>query len=138
MEWNSSSGSILFICHCCDHLIPASHFGCNIPCDFSLYAFTVSPCYGVFDFSKFLSLSILNRTYPSLQFSQVTSNIIEAIVSVQRLSSFLTAEELQPHARKLEQSAQLQFNDVVSIVFLLVFIINLKCPWIVGSDNQGC
>lgn len=51
--------------------------------------------------------------FPLAMFSQVTSNIIEAIVSVQRLSSFLTAEELQPHARKLEQSVELQFDDVV-------------------------
>ena len=130
MEWNSSSGSILLIRHCCDHLIPASHFGCNIPCDFTLHAFTVSPCYGLFDFF-YVSYSILNRTYPPLQFSQVTSNIIEAIVSVQRLSSFLTAEELQPHARKLERSAELQFDDVVSIVFSSCFYnqfgVSLDC-----------
>ncbi|KIK09066.1 hypothetical protein K443DRAFT_672103 [Laccaria amethystina LaAM-08-1] len=51
--------------------------------------------------------------FPLAMFSQVTSNIIEAIVSVQRLSSFLTAEELQPHARKLEPSVELQFDDAV-------------------------
>jgi ATP-binding cassette, subfamily C (CFTR/MRP), member 1 len=35
-----------------------------------------------------------------LQFAQVTTNIIEAMVSVTRLSEFLRAEELQPDARK--------------------------------------
>ncbi|KAG6844742.1 hypothetical protein H0H87_004074 [Tephrocybe sp. NHM501043] len=39
--------------------------------------------------------------FPLAMFSQVTSNIIEAIVSVKRLSDFLNAEELQGDARKL-------------------------------------
>jgi len=43
----------------------------------------------------------------------VTSNIIEAIVSVQRLSSFLTADELQPDARKLIEKPNLQLGDEV-------------------------
>ncbi|KAG6861347.1 hypothetical protein C0995_001326 [Termitomyces sp. Mi166 len=38
--------------------------------------------------------------FPLAMFSQVTSNIIEAIVSVKRLSDFLNAEELQADARK--------------------------------------
>ena len=36
-----------------------------------------------------------------IQFSQVTSNIIEAIVSVKRLNEFLDAEELESGAREL-------------------------------------
>lgn len=35
------------------------------------------------------------------QFGQVTSNIVEAIVSIKRLSDFLNADELQPDARKI-------------------------------------
>ena len=43
----------------------------------------------------------------------MTSNIIEAIVSVQRLSSFLAADELQPDARKLIEKPNLQLGDEV-------------------------
>ena len=39
-----------------------------------------------------------------LQFSQVTSNIIEAIVSVKRLKDFLDAEELQTNSRVIMPS----------------------------------
>ncbi|KAF9473354.1 multidrug resistance-associated ABC transporter [Pholiota conissans] len=51
--------------------------------------------------------------FPLAMFSQVTSNIIEAIVSVQRLSSFLTADELQEDARKLIDKPDLQVGDEV-------------------------
>ncbi|KJA15567.1 hypothetical protein HYPSUDRAFT_48272 [Hypholoma sublateritium FD-334 SS-4] len=51
--------------------------------------------------------------FPLAMFSQVTSNIIEAIVSVQRLSSFLTADELQPDARKVIENAEPQCGDEV-------------------------
>ncbi|KDR65747.1 hypothetical protein GALMADRAFT_232908 [Galerina marginata CBS 339.88] len=55
--------------------------------------------------------------FPLAMFSQVTSNIIEAIVSVQRLSSFLTADELQQDARKVIEKPNLQIGDeVLSIV----------------------
>lgn len=47
------------------------------------------------------------------QFAQVTSNIIEAIVSTKRLSSFLTADELQVDARKVVTGLRLQKGDVV-------------------------
>lgn len=43
----------------------------------------------------------------------MTSNLIEAIVSVQRLSSFLTADELQPDARKLIEKPNLHLGDEV-------------------------
>ena len=39
-----------------------------------------------------------------LQFSQVTSNIIEALVSINRLSEFLNADELQPDARYISKA----------------------------------
>lgn len=53
----------------------------------------------------------------SLQFSQVTSNIIEAIVSVQRLSSFLSADELQLDARKVIGDLDPQCGDEVNTYF---------------------
>jgi ATP-binding cassette, subfamily C (CFTR/MRP), member 1 len=43
----------------------------------------------------------------------VTSNIIEAMVSVKRLADFLDASELQPDARTLIQSADPQQGDEV-------------------------
>ncbi|KAF8159727.1 multidrug resistance-associated ABC transporter [Crassisporium funariophilum] len=51
--------------------------------------------------------------FPLAMFSQVTSNIIEAIVSVQRLSSFLGASELQVDARKVIENPTLQLGDEV-------------------------
>ncbi|TFK44584.1 metal resistance protein YCF1 [Crucibulum laeve] len=51
--------------------------------------------------------------FPLAMFSQVTSNIIEAIVSVQRLSSFLNADELQPDARILLERRVLHLGDEV-------------------------
>ncbi|PPQ65474.1 hypothetical protein CVT26_000114 [Gymnopilus dilepis] len=55
--------------------------------------------------------------FPLAMFSQVTSNIIEAMVSVQRLSSFLTADELQVDAVKFVDKRELQLGDeVLSIV----------------------
>lgn len=47
-----------------------------------------------------ISLFVLLQ-FPLAMFSQVTSNIIEAIVSVKRLKNFLDAEELQEDARQL-------------------------------------
>lgn len=47
------------------------------------------------------------------QFSQVISNIIEAIVSLRRLSDFLSADELQLDARKLIESPTLRAEDEV-------------------------
>uniref|UniRef100_A0A8H8CHK1 Metal resistance protein YCF1 n=1 Tax=Psilocybe cubensis TaxID=181762 RepID=A0A8H8CHK1_PSICU len=55
--------------------------------------------------------------FPLAMFSQVTSNIIEAVVSVQRLASFLSADELQVDARKLIEKPNLQLGEeVLSIV----------------------
>jgi ABC-type bacteriocin/lantibiotic exporter with double-glycine peptidase domain len=51
--------------------------------------------------------------FPLAMFSMVTSNIIEAHVSVKRLSDFLEADELQPDARKLIQKSGLQTGDEV-------------------------
>jgi hypothetical protein len=45
----------------------------------------------------------------------VTSSIIEAHVSVKRLSEFVEAEELQPDARKLIPKANLQAGDEVFV-----------------------
>ncbi|OCH93693.1 metal resistance protein YCF1 [Obba rivulosa] len=54
--------------------------------------------------------------FPLNMFSMVTSNIIEALVSVKRLSAFLAADELQPDARELNEDVKLDIGDeVVSI-----------------------
>jgi ATP-binding cassette subfamily C (CFTR/MRP) protein 1 len=47
------------------------------------------------------------------QISQVTSNIIEAIVSITRLSSFFAEDELQQDARKLIEKPLLRIGDEV-------------------------
>ncbi|KAL0953356.1 hypothetical protein HGRIS_004594 [Hohenbuehelia grisea] len=54
--------------------------------------------------------------FPLAMFAQVTSNIIEAIVSVKRLSEFLSAQELQADARKIHLSQNLQQGDEVLAV----------------------
>ncbi|KAG6852658.1 hypothetical protein C0991_010112 [Blastosporella zonata] len=51
--------------------------------------------------------------FPLAMFAQVTSNIIEAIVSVRRLSEFLNADELQADARKLITKPTLNRGDEV-------------------------
>jgi c-di-GMP-related signal transduction protein len=53
-----------------------------------------------------------------LQFSRVISNIIKAIVSVQRLLSFLNARELQMY-RTVIETPMLQHSDEVGIFFLI-------------------
>jgi ATP-binding cassette subfamily C (CFTR/MRP) protein 1 len=59
---------------------------------------------------------ILVSSFPSLslpQFSQVTSNIIESIVSIRRMSNFLAAAELQPGTRNILEKENLQIGDEV-------------------------
>ncbi|PFH45503.1 hypothetical protein AMATHDRAFT_82867 [Amanita thiersii Skay4041] len=51
--------------------------------------------------------------FPLAMFSQVTSNIIEAMVSVRRLTDFLGAQEVQPDARKLVEVEVLKPGDIV-------------------------
>lgn len=51
--------------------------------------------------------------FPLAMFSQVTSNIIEAMVSVKRLSEFLAADELQPDARQTIKGNKLEIGDEV-------------------------
>jgi ATP-binding cassette, subfamily C (CFTR/MRP), member 1 len=58
----------------------------------------------------------LSLNFPQL--SRVISNIIEAIVSVQRLSSFLNAGELQMY-RTVIETPMLQHGDEVGIFFLI-------------------
>lgn len=55
-----------------------------------------------------------------MQFSQVTSDIIEALVSVNRLSSFLEADELQEDARQLLKKPKLKIGDEVRVAITLV------------------
>ncbi|OJA12951.1 hypothetical protein AZE42_07484 [Rhizopogon vesiculosus] len=51
--------------------------------------------------------------FPLAMFSQVTSNIIEALVSVKRLSGFLHAEELRQDAQAKVHKNNLAIGDVV-------------------------
>ncbi|KAJ7126538.1 P-loop containing nucleoside triphosphate hydrolase protein [Mycena crocata] len=51
--------------------------------------------------------------FPLAMFAQVISNIIEALVSVKRLSAFFEATELQPDAREVIQKPDLQLGDEV-------------------------
>nr|UYV50462.1 YCF1 [Agaricus brasiliensis] len=51
--------------------------------------------------------------FPLAMFSQVTSNIIEAAVSVKRLDSFLSAAELQTDAVEYVPTSSLQEGDTV-------------------------
>jgi ATP-binding cassette subfamily C (CFTR/MRP) protein 1 len=53
--------------------------------------------------------------FPLAMFSQVISNIIEALVSVKRLSAFFQSAELQPDARELILKPDLQLGDEVCI-----------------------
>jgi ATP-binding cassette subfamily C (CFTR/MRP) protein 1 len=50
------------------------------------------------------------------QVSLVTSNVIEAVVSIKRLSSFLNSEELEMY-RTVVEAPKLQFGDEVSVCF---------------------
>ncbi|KAJ7918968.1 multidrug resistance-associated ABC transporter [Mycena leptocephala] len=51
--------------------------------------------------------------FPLAMFSQVISNVIEAFVSVKRLSAFFQSLELQPDAREIIQMPNLQPGDEV-------------------------
>ncbi|KAI0731222.1 metal resistance protein YCF1 [Earliella scabrosa] len=52
-------------------------------------------------------------TFPLSMFAMVTSNIIEALVSVKRLSTFFNADELQPDVRQVVNNTVLEQGDVV-------------------------
>ncbi|KAJ8094347.1 hypothetical protein PM082_010781 [Marasmius tenuissimus] len=51
--------------------------------------------------------------FPLAMFAQVTSNIIEATVSLQRIGQFLKADELQEDARHVQEKPQLKEGDEV-------------------------
>ena len=53
-----------------------------------------------------------------LQVSLVTSNVIEAVVSIKRLSSFLNSEELQMY-RTVVETPMLHLGDEVSVLLLV-------------------
>ncbi|KAJ7504548.1 P-loop containing nucleoside triphosphate hydrolase protein [Mycena galericulata] len=65
--------------------------------------------------------------FPLAMFSQVISNIIEALVSVKRLSAFFQAAELQPDARQVIQKPDLQLGDEV------LTITNADFRWASGD-----
>ena len=69
---------------------------------------------------RYLSRGIVYYPF-SLYFPQVslvTSNIIEAVVSIKRLSSFLNSEELEMY-RTVVETPMLQFGDEVSVMFFV-------------------
>jgi ABC-type multidrug transport system fused ATPase/permease subunit len=61
-----------------------------------------------------ISLFLLLQ-FPLAMFSQVVSNIIEALVSVKRLSAFFNAAELQPDAREIIEKPELRPGDEVCL-----------------------
>jgi hypothetical protein len=69
-----------------------------------------------------------------LQVSLVTSNIIEAVVSIKRLSSFLNSEELQMY-RTVVETPMLQLGDEVSLLLLVGSVQLQACP--PGIIDQG-
>ena len=75
----------------------------------------------------------------SLNFSQVslvTSNIIEAVVSIKRLSSFLNSEELEMY-RTVVETPKLQLGDEVGVLFLVGSVSNFKpSPGIIHQGRQ--
>ncbi|KAA1470346.1 P-loop containing nucleoside triphosphate hydrolase protein [Dentipellis sp. KUC8613] len=66
--------------------------------------------------------------FPLAVFAQVTSNIIEALVSVKRLSAFLRADELQSDARRLIRNPNLCDGDVVVELIDGEFVWNKEAP----------
>jgi hypothetical protein len=60
------------------------------------------------------------------QFATVTSNVIEAWVSVKRLSKFLKSEELQTDARTVSLKTRLGEGDVVSTYVLLKRVVGIN------------
>jgi hypothetical protein len=82
--------------------------------------------------------------FPLAMFSQVTSNIVESIVSVKRLSSFLKADEVQPEARNVILNPDLRVGDEVTgsfLVYTRVYVIERNvvicrfCPS--GRENSN-
>ncbi|KAI0629229.1 metal resistance protein YCF1 [Trametes polyzona] len=61
--------------------------------------------------------------FPLSMFAMVTSNIIEAMVSVKRLSAFFNSDELQPDVRQTVAKDDIELGDVV------VSIINGEFRW---------
>lgn len=68
------------------------------------------------------------------QFSQVTSNIIEALVSVKRLSDFLNADELQHDARQMIKDRKLEIGDEVSAYTVCLSV--RKTPFVEACNRS--
>ena len=66
----------------------------------------------------------------------MTSNLIEAIVSVNRLSKFFQADELQTDARTIVVKDNLQEGDEVSDDRVSLIIQSDPCGIIEGSFNR--
>ena len=117
LDWNPFACRICFLCNCC-HLVFQTHYlRLNFSFDIIVYASTISSGNGSIPSTYILYLP--SHNFP--QFSQVTSNVIEAIVSIKRLSSFLKAEELQMY-RTIIETPVLRRGDEVGI-----FVSRRKC-----------
>ncbi|KAL1943159.1 hypothetical protein VTO73DRAFT_4830 [Trametes versicolor] len=69
--------------------------------------------------------------FPLTMFSMVTSNIIEAMVSVKRLSTFFDADELQPDVRQTVTKDNVEHGDTV------VSIVNGEFRWTKDSPSPA-
>ncbi|KAF8636372.1 hypothetical protein AX17_003557 [Amanita inopinata Kibby_2008] len=67
--------------------------------------------------------------FPLAMFSQVTSNIIEAMVSVRRLADFLNAQELQRDVRRLIERSDLSVGEEALV------IKNADFSWLSNATN---
>ena len=106
---SSSPRRVQFLRHCSLHFPDALNRRHHLPSDFVVHAPPVSPRNGE-------CLRFQGRLLPSssdLQFAMVISYLVEAIVSVKRISSFLDSDELQTDARTLILKENIQAGDEV-------------------------
>ena len=92
-----SPGGLQFLRSCEPSFHKAIDIGCHIPVNFPFHATPIPSGNGMLAYQD-LRGNFYLISY-CIKFAQVTSNIIEAIVSIKRLQSYLDADELQPDAR---------------------------------------
>ena len=95
--------------HCSLHFPNTLNCRHHLPGDLVVYASSVPTRNGEFLLPKVY----LDQSHPILQFAMVISNLVEAIVSVKRISSFLDSDELQTDARNLFLKDNIQTGDEV-------------------------
>lgn len=75
--------------------------------------------------------------FPLAMFAMVTSNLVESIVSLKRISDFLKAGELQADARQVVEKPQLKAGDEVSMIMLYLLCPSAEARGYVGDNYQG-